>query len=314
MTDHDVAIKRLKGKLKKNWRDWLFVALLLALPIASFAVFWLYVNFEGIVMAFQQMDPVTNTEYFTLDNFKEVFLDMGKDGGLVGESLLNTFLIYGAGVFIATPITIVIAFFMMKGMPMTNFYKVLFFLPSMISQVAFVYVFMYFIGVSGPIKEIYINMGGSADNFPVFLGEGWAMPTILFFGIWSSFGYSTIVYASTMNRIPPELFESAKLDGAGFGAEFFKICLPLIWPTISTFIVVNLAGSCSGPGVVLLMTGGSFHTNTVGYWMYDVVSNSGDGSNMYYPAAFGLVISLFLVPLVWIVRKIVNSFWQDAQY
>ena len=48
--------------------------------------------------------------------------------------------------------------------------------------------------------------------------------------------------------------------------------------------------------------------------MYDVVSNSGDGSNMYYPAAFGLVISLFLVPLVWIVRKIVNSFWQDAQY
>ena len=187
MTDHDVAIKRLKGKLKKNWRDRLFVALLLALPIASFAVFWLYVNFEGIVMAFQQMDPVTNTEYFTLDNFKEVFLDMGKDGGLVGESLLNTFLIYGAGVFIATPITIVIAFFMMKGMPMTNFYKVLFFLPSMISQVAFVYVFMYFIGGSGPIKEIYINMGGSADNFPVFLGEGWAMPTILFFGIWSSF-------------------------------------------------------------------------------------------------------------------------------
>ena len=36
MTDHDVAIKRLKGKLKKNWRDWLFVALLLSLPLPYF--------------------------------------------------------------------------------------------------------------------------------------------------------------------------------------------------------------------------------------------------------------------------------------
>lgn len=306
---------RFKMKCKKNWRDWIFVLCLTALPVIWFAIFWAYVNFDSILMSFKQFDTVTQTEYFTLSNFKEVFLDIaGKSSGMFGETVLNTFLIYATGVFIGMPLCLMIAFFMMKGMPLTNFYKVLFFLPSMISQVAFVYVFTYFIGSSGPLKEIFIHFGGLEDKYPVFLGPGLAMPTILFFGVWSSFGYSTIVYASTMNRIPPELFESAKLDGAGFAAEFFKICLPLVWPTLSTFIVVNLAGSCSGPGVILLMTQGSFHTNTVGYWMYNIVANSGDGSRLYYPAAFGLVISFLLVPLVILVRKVVNSFWQDAEY
>ena len=303
-----------QSRLKKNWRDWIFIALLTALPVVWFCIFWVYVNFDSILMAFKQLDPLTNTEYFTLENFKEVFRDFGSQSGLLGESVLNSFLFYAAGVFVGMPLSLGIAFFMMKGMPMTNFYKVLFFLPAMINQVAFVYIFVYLTGSNGPLKEIFGLLGGAEDNFPVFLGEGWAMPTMLFYGIWSGFGYSVIVYASTMNRIPPELFESAKLDGAGFGTEFFKICLPLCWPMLSTFIVVNFAGSCSGPGLVLLMTGGSYHTSTVGYWIYNTIINSGDGTRLYYPAAFGLVISMFLIPLVILLRKLVNSFWQDVEY
>lgn len=299
-------------KLRYPIKDYLFILSLIIIPLIQFLVFWLYVNLDSILMAFKGLDDDGN-EYWTLNNFVMLFHDFSLPDSIIIEATVNTLLIFLSGVFVATPICLIAAFFMLKRMPLGNFYKILFFLPSMISMVAFVYVFTYFIGVDGPLMQIWVDMGLSLEDFPVFLGQGWAMPTILIYNIWSGLGFTTIVTSSNMNRIPLELFESAKIDGGGFIREFFNIALPLIWPSIASMAVFNMAGMFSYLGPIMLMTEGSYNTSTIGYYIFQNVT-SGDPKQMYYPAAIGMFFTIVAAPLILLVRKGLNSFWQDVTF
>lgn len=305
-------IKARKFKLKYNIKDYLFILSLIIIPLIHFIVFWLYVNFDSILMAFKGLGD-DGQEYWTLNNFSALIKDFFLPDSIIWEATVNTLLIFLTGVLIATPICLVAAFFMLKRMPLGNFYKILFFLPSMINMVAFVYVFTYFIGVDGPLAKIWVKLGFELETFPVFLGQGWAMPTILFYNIWSGLGFTTIVTSSNMNRIPTELYESAKIDGAGFVCEFFCITIPLIWPTISAMIIFNMAGMFSYLGPVMLMTEGSYNTSTIGYYIFQNVT-SGDPKLMYYPAALGLFFTVVAAPVILLTRKGLNSFWQDVTF
>lgn len=305
-------LKRKIGKFRYNIRDYLFIISLIAIPFIHFAVFWLYVNFDSVLMAFKGLDD-NGVEYWTLGNFVALIRDFSLPDSIIVEATVNTLLIFLTGVFIATPICLIAAFFMLKRMPLGNFYKILFFLPSMINMVAFVYVFTYFIGVDGPLAQIWKNLGLAAEKFPVFLGQGLAMPTILLYNIWSGLGFTTIVTSSNMNRIPLELFESAKIDGAGFVCEFFRIAIPLIWPTISSMVIFNMAGMFGYLGPIMLMTEGSYNTSTIGYYIFSNVT-SGDPKLMYYPAALGMFFTIVAAPLILLTRKLLNSFWQDVTF
>lgn len=303
-------LKRIK--FRYDIKDYLFIISLIIIPLIQFVVFWLYVNFDSILMAFKGMDD-NGKEFWTLNNFVMLIRDFGLKDSIIIEATVNTLLIFLSGVFIATPICLIAAFFMLKRMFLGNFYKILFFLPSMISMVAFVYVFTYFIGVDGPLMQIWVDLGMPLEKFPVFLGQGWAFPTILIYNIWSGLGFTTIVTSSNMNRVPLELFESAKIDGVGFFREFTDIAIPLIWPTIASMIIFNMAGMFSYLGPVMLMTEGSFNTSTIGYYIFQNVT-SGDPKQMYYPAALGLFFTVVAAPLILLVRKGLNSFWQDVTY
>ncbi len=301
-----------KIKLKYGWRDYLFILSLIIIPLLHFLLFWVYVNVDSILMAFKGLDD-GGREFWTLNNFSTLVKDFFLPDSIIVEATVNTLLIFSTGVFIATPICLIAAFFMLKRMPLGNFYKILFFLPSMINMVAFVYIFTYFIGVDGPLARIWVNLGFKLDAFPVFLGQHLAMPTILLYNIWSGLGFTTIVVSSNMNRIPTELFESAKIDGAGFIREFFCIAIPLIWPTISSMIIFNMAGMFGYLGPIMLMTEGSYNTSTIGYYIFQNVT-SGDPKLMYYPAALGMFFTVVAAPLILLTRKLLNSFWQDVTF
>lgn len=297
---------------KYTARDWAFVLTFVTIPIIHFFVFYLYVNFDGIVMAFQNRN-IDGTEYFTFKNFADVFHELGRKGSVIGESVRNTLLTFAVGKCIATPLALCIAFFMLKGMAGSTFFKVAFYLPAMFSTIANVYMFTYFVGSNGPLFELWTRMGLVEDKFPILFSQGNAMFSIQFYYVWSGMGFGVILYTASMNRIPLDLFESAKLDGAGFATEFFHIVLPYMWGILSTEIVVALAGCCGGAGIQLLTTRGKYGTYTVGYYMYEIIKFSPEPESQYFPAAFGLVLSIFLIPTVFAVRKLFSKFWQDAE-
>ena len=100
------------------------------------------------------------------------------------------------------------------------------------------------------------------------------------------------------------------MDGTGFWQEIRYITLPLLGPLIGTQVVLNIISMLSASGNILLLTEGRYGTTTLNYWFYDQIVVSG---NYNVPAAMGLLMTLFTLPLVIVGRRITGKI-EDIEY
>ena len=110
------------------------------------------------------------------------------------------------------------------------------------------------------------------------------------------------VLTGAYTRVPNELFESAELDGAGFFTQMFKIAIPCIWATVCTLLTFALCSIFTCDYNVWLFMGenGGYDTETIGFQIFNLTYQiSKNGSTDYgYPAALGVVLTLFTLPVV----------------
>ena len=185
----------------------------------------------------------------------------------------------------------------------------IFFLPTIISDVIEVTVFKNFISTYGPLYQFVLHVFGV--EMPVLLGDATtATPTILFYVLWSGFGTAVLIFTGVMNRIPEDILEAAKLDGATWSVEFSKIVIPLTWETLYTMIVLGLSGIFMASGPIMVFTGGAYNTYTLSYWLFSLVQNG----TYNYSAAVSLIFSIITIPIVFISRWIMSKFSPDVSY
>ena len=96
---------------KKN-KDRAFIFLMLLLPVAQFAVFYVYVNVDSILMAFQIKEG--DAFYWGIDNFKTLFEEFGRSDSIISGALLNTFIFFVTAVGITFPLSFLLCFFLYK--------------------------------------------------------------------------------------------------------------------------------------------------------------------------------------------------------
>ena len=116
-----------------------------------------------------------------------------------------------------------------------------------------------------------------------------------------------LLFIGAMSRVPIEVLESAKLEGCGPFREIVSIIAPLIWPTISTILILSAAGFLGASGPILPFTQGEYGTMTLAYYTFALVSGtSGSTENGYYLAsAIGLCMTAISFPLAMVVKKVV---------
>lgn len=92
---------------------------------------------------------------------------------------------------------------------------------------------------------------------PAFLSEpAWVLPALAFVTGWWLAGYRMLVFQAGLEDIPRELFEAARIDGAGFGRNFLNIILPLLKPSLLFSLVLTILAGFRSFGQVLVMTEG----------------------------------------------------------
>ena len=307
-----VEMGRKKEFLSKKQKDFIFVWAMLSVAILNFLVFWVYVNIKTILMAFQEpLDNGTGV-YFTLAHFQQVWIELTTDGGKMLGAFKNTMSAFVFNNFISFPITIVFSYFLFKKVLMYRTFRVVFFLPSVISAVVMTTMFKYFIGVDGPVQRFFELLGGDIADYPMFLNHpSTAFGSILFYDFWSGIGYSIIIMSGAIYRIPNSIFESAKLDGITMFREFINMVLPLIWPTLSTYLVFRIAGVFTYTGPILLFTDGAYNTYTIGFYIFEQVKYY---NQLYYPSAVSLFWTALGIPLVFICRWFIEKFGSDIDY
>ena len=171
---------RMQIGFSKKTKDRAFIIAMLALPTMSFLVFYLYVNFNSILLAFQVKEG-QNVSWST-ENFKQIFKDFSSNGTstVLLSALKNTFKYFFSDLLIAIPSSFVLCYFLYKKIKGYRVFRVVFYLPHIISATVLTALFRYFIAVNGPIAAL-MEAWNLGTMEPLFTMSKTATNTIVFY-------------------------------------------------------------------------------------------------------------------------------------
>jgi ABC-type sugar transport system permease subunit len=307
-----MAMKFAKNKekkgLSKNAKKYIFVYSMLSIAIVNFIVFWLYVNLNSILLAFKQTNA--SGTVFTLDNFNMLFREFGRDTSELPMALRNTLIFFSVNLFIILPLSLFFAYYLYKKIIGYRLYKFIFFLPMIFSSVVLVSIYKGILGPNGPVSILYEFL--FHVKAPFFLVDSrYALQSIIIYCIWTGFGLNMVLFSGAMLRIPESVIEYSKIDGVGQFREIFQIVIPLIWPTISTLLLVSIVGIFTASGPILLFSEGKYQTNTISFWIFWQVTQY---KSYEYSSAVGLFFTAIAFPIVMTVKYILNKIGNDAEW
>lgn len=304
----------------KEFHKNLFVFLVLLLPTIGFLVFWLYVHLDSFVLSFRTNpditifdDPQGVIQDFTFDNYIKIYRELFSENGSLWKATINTLIYFFSGLVISLPISILFSYFIYKKIRGYKFFRVITYLPTIITSSVLIALFIQMFSIGGPFHYIEMQQtGGNLVGYqPFFLKNSHiAMFTLVFYSISFSFGGNIVVLSGAMNSIDKQILEAGELDGCNWVRELFSIILPTIWPTISTMILLSFTGifGASGPLLAFYPTlNNQIDINavtTLNFEMYRyVVGNLGRAQDLCFASAIGMVLSVLTIPIVFIVKK-----------
>lgn len=283
----------------------LFYCAFMAWPVLQFAVFYIGVNFNSLLLSFKDIDVYDFNKFnLTLNNFVNWFVDPALSKQF-GESFVVSLEAYLITLIVGVPLGCFFSYYIFKKMPLAGFFRVMLFLPSILSAIVLVPIYVCF--VDNVIPQLMKNLGMESVN----LLSDHRFATVMFYNVLVGFGTSVLMYSNKMSSISPEILESAHLDGAGGIREFWYIVLPMAFPTISVFLVTGVAGIFTNQinAFIFFGTNWKSEVRTLGYLMYVKTYNAKQNISEYPQiAALGVILTLIAVPLTFLVRWLLNKF------
>jgi raffinose/stachyose/melibiose transport system permease protein len=185
--------------------------------------------------------------------------------------------------------------------------RAIYFIPSAISlTVAGLLFYFIYEPNLGMLNYVLDAVGLGAWAQPWLGQESTAMVSIIAMSQWQGFGYSTLLFAVAIQRIPSELYEAASIDGIGPVRRFFTITLPLVREMTGLMIIVTISGAFQVFNEVMVMTSGGPNNSTqvLGTWLY---RNGFVRNDFGYAAAIATVIFVVTLAIalvqLWINRR-----------
>ncbi len=288
-------LEKLKSRKAKRT---MFIIGMLSLPILQFVIFFLYVNINTIVMSFQDLRP--NAEKgFSLVNYRNFIFDLRSNNRFL-YALRNSFLLGLNDLFLLF-ISLVLAYFFYKKIRWTSFFRVVFFLPSIISIVIFItaYQNMFNMGVVDALLEAV-----GFKNLPDWFANTspWLTPLIMLYCLWVGTGYNVLIMGGAMGNLPEDVMEYSRLEGVGYVHEFFRVVIPMIWPTVMVGVLGSITVMFTLFLQVDLMTvnGGTMgQAMTVAYLINGFVKSYDLGR----ASTYGVIFTLVAIPVIVAIRK-----------
>ncbi|MEU3888426.1 ABC transporter permease subunit [Streptomyces sp. NPDC029041] len=275
-------------------RDWQLYSLAI-LPLLFFLVFR-YLPMIGNVIAFRRFEPggsIFGEEWVGL-RYVRMFLS----DPTFWQVFRNTLWLGGLTLVFCFPIPIVLALLLneVRRRSLKRFVQSVSYLPHFLSIVIVAGITMQMLASDGPVNHVLGLLGHDPVRF--IQEPGWFRTVYVGSEIWQTAGWGTILYLAALTTIDEDLYEAARIDGAGRLRQIWHVTLPGIRPTMITLLILNV-GTFMAVGFekVLLLY------NPLTYPTADVISTyvyrSGVESNSFsYAAAIGLfeaVIGLVLI-------------------
>ncbi|RLD00951.1 MAG: ABC transporter permease, partial [Chloroflexi bacterium] len=190
----------------------------------------------------------------------------------------------------------------LKGM---DFYRTVFYIPAVISGVAVSLMWIWLLQPdTGVINTLLEMVGIQGPNW--FWDPDWALPSVALMSVWSV-GGSAIIYLAGLQNIPPHLYEAAEIDGAGKWAQFWKITLPLLTPTLFFQLIVEMIESFKVFTQAFVITKGGPLKATY-FYLYYFYEEAFQNFNMGYASALALVLVIIIMTAT-IILNYTSKHW-----
>ncbi len=207
---------------------WLFIS-----PwVVGFLIFTLYPLIYTGYLSLTDYDVINDPSFVGLDNFRALVSD-----DKVMLALRNT----AVFALMSVPVKIVLSFFLAlllnKAGRATGFFRTAFFLPKMTPPVAIgILLLLMFNGQSGLVNEV---LGWFGINGPAWTTDPtWVKPGLVLMSLWTV-GASVIILLAALRNVPQELYDAARVDGAGWWAQTRHITVPMTSGAIFFLVIVD---------------------------------------------------------------------------
>ncbi|MDH6598116.1 ABC transporter permease [Bacillus aerius] len=247
MKTQDVTAKGVPAAaLKKEKRKRLLNQLLsqkflylMILPGLLYFLVFKYVPMWGLIIAFQDYQPflgILGSEWVGFKHFIRLFTEP-----TFFNLLKNTLILFAMNVVIFFPIPILLALLLneVRLALFKKFVQTMIYIPHFMSWVIVVSLSFVLLTVDGGlINELIAFFGGEKINF--LLSQEWFRPMYILQVIWREAGWSTIIYLAAITAVDPQLYEAAKMDGAGRLRQMWHITLPAIKSVIVVLLILKI--------------------------------------------------------------------------
>jgi multiple sugar transport system permease protein len=257
--------------------------------LTAVAVFMLFPLGFSLYMSVQKWDLFTPAKFVGLANYHSLFAD----DPLFVIALRNT-VVYTVGTVVPTVlISLAVAGVLNRKVKGISIFRTIIFLPLAVSSVVMAVVWQFVFNTNNGLLNIMLGWIG-VGPVPWLNDPKWAMLSLCTVSVWRSVPFATVILLAAMQGVPDNLYEAAKLDGAGEVRQFVSITVPLIRGAVSFVVVISIIHAFQAFDLVYVLTGGNGGPETATYVL----------GIMLFQHAFGFLEFGYASALAWVIFAI----------
>jgi ABC-type sugar transport system permease subunit len=277
------------------WRaEWFLFVLFVAPNLLLFGIFSYWPMISNLYLSLVRWDMISPVKTF-VGSANYVYLFNDETFRMVlRNSVVFTIGAVGGSLLLG----LATALLLNQKLRLRNGARAVLFAPTLLSGAAIGIVWVY---IFDPRFGLLARLlGGIGISSPSWLTDpAWALPAVIIVYVWKNVGFSTVIYLAGLQAIPQDLYEAARVDGAGVLWRFRSVTLPMLSPITFFLVITALLNSFQAFDIIKVMTEGGpvDATNTLIYYVYEqgfVAYNAGRAA----AAALVLFAIMFAITLI----------------
>ncbi len=254
--------------------------------LAAVAVFMVFPLGFSLYMSFQNWDIFRPAKFVGLANYHSLFA-----GDPLFIIALRNSVVYTVGTVVPTIlVSLAIAGVLNRKVKGISVFRTIIFLPLAVSSVVMAVVWQFVFNTNNGLLNIMLGWIGIGP-VPWLNHPKWAMLSLCMVSVWRSVPFATVILLAAMQGVPDNLYEAARLDGAGEIRQFISITVPLIRSAISFVVVISIIHAFQAFDLVYVLTGGNGGPETSTYVL----------GIMLFQHAFGFLEFGYASALAWVI-------------
>lgn len=283
-----------KPKRLSFWESlnaWLFVA-----PwVIGFILFTGGPILASLILSFTHWDIVNPPQWAGLENYQDMLQD-----DLFFQSLKVTTIYAVVAVPLQIIVGLLIAILLNTKIRLIGLYRTLFYLPAILPIVSVAVMWRWILSRDWGLINWFLSLLGVQG--PGWLSEPeWVLPALILMSLWGV-GAGMLIYLAGLQGIPTDLYEAAKVDGAGMWALFRYVTLPMISPVILFQLVVGLIGAFQVFSQPFIMTQGGPQNASLFYLLH-LFRNAFEFFRMGYASALSWILFIYIAILTAVIFR-----------